>query len=919
MNNNVKKQSLFASAPTSEIESNPVECLGIKFPSDSERRKYFKEKLKEKLKDPSFRQIEGFPVGNDEDILGLSDPPYYTACPNPFIGDFIHVYGKPYDEKSDNYSREPFAADISEGKNDPIYNAHTYHTKVPYKAIMRYILHYTEPGDIVLDGFCGTGMTGVAAQICANPDPEFKNSVQQDMPTVHWGARKTVLSDLCPAATFISNTYNLAANIEHFEKEMTHILEEVKEQFGWMYETLHIDGRSKGRIHYVVWSDVFVCSNCSQNIVFFNSAYSTAVGVVEEEFNCPHCQKALKKRFLEHTIETYYDPILKITNKRNKQVPVLISYSVGSKRYEKSPTKEDFEILNKIEHLISGEVLISHPMMNKGGEGWGAIWRSGYHFGITHTHHFYTIRNFIILSKIWNKCMDSQSRWALTGILNYVNKKQSFTGGGGGMPGVLYIASLVQEKNVFEVLERKMHSLVSTFTPDYRKKTEVIISTQSSGDLKCLEKSSIDYIFVDPPFGGNIMYSEGSFLWESWLRVFTNNKPEAIENPAQDKKLKEYQELMTTCFKEFFRVLKSGRWMTVEFHNSQNSVWNAIQEGLQQAGFVVADVRSLDKQQGSFKQVTTAGAVKQDLIISAYKPSNILEKKFGLEAGTESGAWDFIREHLKQLPIFVGKNNQAEVVAERQGFMLYDRMVAFHVQHGILVPLSAAEFYAGLSEKFPERDGMYFLPEQSSQYEKKRMSVRDFQQLALIVQDESSAIQWLRQSLYEKPQTFQELHPQFMREIGGWQQFEKPLELKEMLEQNFIAYDGVGEVPSQIHAYLSTNFHEYRCLAKDNSLLKAKAKDRWYVPDPNKAIDLEKLRDRSLLREFQDYTQTTQKKLKVFRLEAVRAGFKRAWAEADYKTIVNVAEKLPASVLEEDQMLLMWYSNAQTRMGEKLI
>ena len=44
--------------------------------------------------------------------------------------------------------------------------------------------------------------------------------------------------------------------------------------------------------------------------------------------------------------------------------------------------------------------------------------------------------------------------------------------------------------------------------------------------------------------------------------------------------------------------------MTVEFHNSQNRVWNAIQEAILRAGFVVADVRTLDKKQGTFKQVT---------------------------------------------------------------------------------------------------------------------------------------------------------------------------------------------------------------------------------------------------------------------------------------------------------------------------
>jgi hypothetical protein len=151
-----------------------VECLGMTFSNDGERRKYFLAKLRKHLKDPEFRKIEGFPIGSDEDILALSDPPYYTACPNPFIEDFIQCYGKPYDPKTDNYRREPFAADVSEGKNDPIYNAHSYHTKVPHKAIMRYILHYTEPGDIVCDGFSGTGMTGVAAALCGS-EPTIKS------------------------------------------------------------------------------------------------------------------------------------------------------------------------------------------------------------------------------------------------------------------------------------------------------------------------------------------------------------------------------------------------------------------------------------------------------------------------------------------------------------------------------------------------------------------------------------------------------------------------------------------------------------------------------------------------------------------------------------------------------------------------
>lgn len=156
-----------------EVPSGPVTCLGMEFENDDARREHFTGLLREKLKDPEFRAIEGFPIGEDEDILALSDPRYYTACPNPWIAVFIKHYGKPYDP-SKPYSREPFATDTGAGKTHPIYTAHTYHSKIPHLAIMPCILHYTEPGDVVFDGFSGSGMTGVAAQLCGQPEPPFK-------------------------------------------------------------------------------------------------------------------------------------------------------------------------------------------------------------------------------------------------------------------------------------------------------------------------------------------------------------------------------------------------------------------------------------------------------------------------------------------------------------------------------------------------------------------------------------------------------------------------------------------------------------------------------------------------------------------------------------------------------------------------
>ncbi|RMD58431.1 site-specific DNA-methyltransferase [Candidatus Parcubacteria bacterium] len=485
-----------------------------------------------------------------------------------------------------------------------------------------------------------------------------------------------------------------------------------------------------------------------------------------------------------------------------------------------------------------------------------------------------------------------------------INVQRLLRGGGqfmGAVGGTLYVPSLHAEQNYMASLKNRLLRLTKIYR-SLKPSNLACINTASATDIEHLATGSVDYIFIDPPFGGNLMYSELNFLWEAWLRVLTNNEPEAVVNKVQRKGLPEYQALMEACFREFYRLLKPGRWMTVEFHNSQNRVWNAIQEALLRAGFVVADVRTFDKQQGTFNQVTATGSVKQDLIISAYKPRTGFERRFLAQAGSEEGAWAFIRQHLEQLPVVVergvgilptqvqaGKMSASpavlEAVAERQAYLLYDRMVAFHIQRGFSVPLSAAEFYAGLKQRFPERDGMYFLPHQVVEYDRRRLRAERVEQLALFVTDEKSAIQWLRRELDPEvgngPQTFQDLQPRFLREMHQ-ARHEKLPELRDILEENFL---------------------------QDET-------EHWYVPDPERGEDLEKLRERSLLREFQEYTQS-KGRLRVFRTEAVRAGFKRAWAERDYQTIIRVAQRLPESVLQEDSSLLMYYDNALMRAEQE--
>lgn len=887
------------SAEQRAIESNRVDCLGMTFNNDDVRRGYFLGKLREKLKDPEFRKIEGFPIGSDEDILALSDPPYYTACPNPFVGDFIRHYGKPYDP-SILYSREPFAVDVSEGKTGALYNAHSYHTKVPPRAIETYVLHFTEPGDVVLDGFCGTGMTGVAT-IGTNAD------------------RSCFLVDLSPAASFISALYASSVDAQELQRYAESVLHRIESEVPPIYATVHPKTKKTGSIESVIWSTVMICPSCSEQVPFWNLKEKT------DGIQCPKCLAISSRTRYDYSVESYVDPVSRQLRKRNKKVPVEITFKIGKNRFKKLPDENDIVSLNNSNIVENAPWFPTSPMLGIGAS-WGDTYRAGYHRGYENAHDFYFPRTLLVLSKLRSEALSAPRhlRTHLLGLLTSVafaaTHLYKYRTAGGGQPAGnnLYIPALIKEQNIFSAIRRKLSDLLSAEEEKKAWKRSSYVSTGSATDLRGVPCNSVDYIFVDPPFGANIMYSESSFLWEAWLKIRTSQSAEAIINKTQKKGLPEYQTLMTGCFKEFYRVLKPGRWMTVEFHNSQNTVWTSIQEALGNAGFVVADVRTLDKKQGTFKQVTTVGAVKQDLIISAYKPNGGLEERFKLEAGTEEGVWDFIRTHLKKISVFIQKDGKAEIIAERQNYLLFDRMVAFHVQRNETVPLSASEFYIGLIQRFPERDGMFFLSDQVDEYDKKRLTVKEIMQLNLFVLDEATSIQWLRQQLAQKPQTLQELHPQFiqrMKDSGGWQKHEKSLELSDLLNQNFLRYDGVGDVPSQIHSYLSTNFKDLRKLTKDALELRAKAKDRWYVPDPAKAGDLEKLRERALLRDFDEYRESKQKKLKVFRLEAVRAGFKKAWVERDYATIVNVAEKIPDNIRDEDPQLVMWYGNAVTRTG----
>ena len=777
-------------------------------------------------------------------------------------------------------------ADVSEGKNNPIYNAHSYHTKVPHPAIMRYILHYTQPGDIILDGFAGTGMTGVAAQMCGKCDIDLKNKIENEFEKLEykkpvWGARHAVLGDLSPVASFIAYNYNTPVNAKQFEYEAKKILAEVEKECGWMYETKHTDG-TMGKINYVVWSDVFICPDCGGEIVFYDAAVDKEKGEVKEEFACPNCGAIHTKKQVKKAKVSVFDKSLGKIEIQEKRYPVLINYvDVNKKKHEKKPDDFDFELIKKIEN---SEIPYWFPIdeLPKGDKTQDPI----NHFS-TNVHQFYTKRNLWILSDFWNKMPSHFVKMPLTAILtktasllHNIGIKNGKYNLAGALPNAIYIPSMIAERNIITLLTGKIDDFNIELPNGYSQ-------IQISSATHCLlQENSIDYIFTDPPFGANIMYSELNFIHESWLKVKTNNNEEAIENRTQKKGLFEYQSIMQKCFAEYYRVLKPGKWITIEFSNTAANVWNAIQLALNRVGFIIANVSALDKQQGSFNSQTTPTAVKQDLVISCYKPSETFTKNFMIQ-DSRANTWSFVAEQLEHLPIPAVKDEKTTSVIERSPKVLYDRLITYFFMRGLPVPLDASDFQEGLHNRYVQEDGMVFTSAQLGKYHdlKKKHNISDQMELFVsVIESESDAIQWLKEKLSKEPMKYQDIQPEYRKAYTINRKGEVEVELKDVLEENFIQ----------------------------------EADGSWRIPDLNEQKDRDALRNKALLKIWSLYCEQIEsgkvKKLKDVRLEAVKAGFKDCYQKKDFKRIVTVGDKIPENLLTEDETLLNYYDIASNKV-----
>lgn len=543
---------------------------------------------------------------------------YYSGDkPNPHLREFVEKNMTAYDPEHDDYQVEPFNEAITTTKATAIYNMHTYWSKKPHDAIRQYIRHYTKPGDIVLDPFCGSGGTALAALM---------------------EGRKAIAIDRSPAATFITKNYCTPVDVAELQAAFEELKKKVKPEIDWLYETKCDRCGGKATTAYTVYSQRFRCPRCLETVALFDCPEvegRTLKGMPKKIRICSHCQKG------------GHQEQIKTTGEHFGAVPVLVSYicengckpARGERRHDDADPKkrEYFERydLGKIREIEGKEIphwYPPHKMMNVEDDSkpWGAEWREGRNFRTV--AELFTKRNLWALAAVLEATIDIEGNiksklcFAFTSILLGMSKMYRWSEDGQHdfIKGTYYIPQISREINVLQSYEAKFGGRAGITAVPSEINNSLYISTESATNLSKILTGSCDYIFTDPPYAGNVQYGELNFIWESWLRFDTKwHDEEIIINEIRRKTQDDWANAMRKAMAECFRVLKPSRAISLCYHDTSEGTWTLIQDLMAEIGFVVEKTDSalfIDSAKKSYNQETADKVNKRDLVINFRKP-----------------------------------------------------------------------------------------------------------------------------------------------------------------------------------------------------------------------------------------------------------------------------------------------------------
>lgn len=575
-----------------------------------------------------------------------------------------------------------FSKPLPSTRGGSFYNTFPYPTKISPEAIAVYIASATNPDDTVLDAFAGSGSTGIAALLAEHPTEKMQETANALGVGPIWGKRNAILYEIGTYAAFATKTITNRLTAAEYARAVDDFIKKAEKLASGMYAAKSPDGRD-GYIRYAIWTEVLICPECDAEIEYFKNGTSRNPATFYDKIECPHCHRTSLVEAMSFATEEHYDKLLKKTILRKKRRIAWVYGTSGKENWDRIATEDDIALVQKLEKEFS-------PSDDPRKIEWGDLHRAGYHFGISHLHHFYTSRNYLVMSELWKlaECYPEREANALKLLLlsyngahctlmtRIVAKHDSrdfvLTG---AQSGVLYISKLPVEKNILLGLRRKAKPFQEAYKMLENCHGTVEVRNISSEFMSEPDKS-IDFVFTDPPFGDFIPYAEVNQINELWLPAVTERSSEVIISAAQNKDVDTYRNMLARVFGEIRRVTKDDRPIAVVFHAAKAAVWGAFSEAIQISGLEIKQSSFLDKTQASFKQVVSKTSVQGDPLF--------LLKKAGLG---KNGIMD--EEQILQMIV---KENPHETELEcRHCYSLY---IGKCMEYGSPVTLDASEFYA---------------------------------------------------------------------------------------------------------------------------------------------------------------------------------------------------------------------------------
>lgn len=467
---------------------------------------------------------------------------------------------------------------IEAKRTDPVYMAHSYLTKVPVTAIIPFIEAFTSPGDIVLDPFAGSGMTGVAAAATS---------------------RQARLFDVSVLGRHVGTNYVNLVDSDQLRKRASEAMLAVTEKVGDIYSVgCQACGRN-ARLVKTIWSVVVACAACDSPVIFYEAL--KAAGWDKRRMQCPHCHEALSPKARRIAEAPVIDSIAcqcSATQLEQRWTPALEEARLDGIEYPDVPIGEDRQ-------MYVASALGKH--------------------GLTSTAAFYSPRNLAVLGALKGELesveeqnLRAKLRFAFTAILTRASKRYQWSRQRplNAANANYYVAPVFYEWNVFDLFNRKVEAAIRS--DDWiceRRGSGTLFAHENaldisyetaSADALPLPDHCVDYVFMDPPFGSNIFYSDMNIFQEAWLDDRTDPAFEAVVDRVDlgmERTAERYQRLLADAFLECRRVLKPGGVITIVFGNSSGRMWGLLQQAIAQAQLEVDPelVTVLDKGQRSVK------------------------------------------------------------------------------------------------------------------------------------------------------------------------------------------------------------------------------------------------------------------------------------------------------------------------------